>query len=513
MPAACKYLQAAHFYYLYDMKILTAEQIRQADLLTMENEPVEPVDLMERAAEAMAQWICNNVPQDKQLLFCIGKGNNGGDGLAMARILYHAGFDCCVVLPYETSELSADCAFNLSRLPEGVGVQADLPAEIDADTVIIDALIGTGFKGGELQPALESLIGRINALPCNVISVDMPSGMVSGFGNAGRSTVHAWTTLTLETPKLAQLLPEAGKRCGRLEVMPIGLDADFIASAPTPYYYVTQEIAASMCLPRAKFSHKGTYGHTLLICGSEGMAGAAVLATGGALRSGCGLVTTHIPREERMAVQTNFPSAMLSLDPGACLSELPPDLERFNSVCIGPGIGRGSVSSEAFELLLQRYRRPVVVDADAINMLASNRTLCALLPAGSILTPHPGELGRLTGQWRDDEHKMRLAGDFASQYNVYVVVKGAYTMTATPDGRFFFNSSGCAGMARGGSGDVLAGFLAGLLARGYDPLSAALTGVFIHGLAGEKTAEYYGAEAMMSSEIIDFLAEALHEIE
>ena len=497
------------------MKILTGKQIREADRFTIEHEPVSSQDLMERASEVIAQWICNHIGQEKPLYFFVGKGNNGGDGLAVARMLYHAGYSCYVYLVFGKEQLSAECRFNLDRLPDGVcrqegGIVQEL--DIPEDAVIVDAMLGTGVTGPLKEPVLP-VVEMINLLPNRVIAIDLPSGLGTEFGNGGKTVVMAETTLTLEFPKLAMLLPEAGDACGRIEVLPIDLDTRYLDAAPSPYYYVTEQVARTQLLPRRKFGHKGTFGHALLVCGSEGMMGAGILATGAALRSGCGLVTLHLPANERVAVQANYPSALLSLDPERCFSILPEGLNRYAAIGVGCGMGHSEKTVAAFELLLRKYDRPMVLDADALNILSADPKLRAFVPEGSILTPHLGELKRLVGEWEDEQQKLDKVKKLAAELRSVIVVKGAHTMICSPEGICWFNSTGCAGMAKGGSGDVLAGFLTGLLARGYDPMSAAVLGVYVHGLAGEKSAAYYGEEGMNSGDLPDFLAEALMEIQ
>ncbi len=482
--------------------------MREADSATIEREGIESLELMERAAESIAQWICNNVEQGTPLLFVVGKGNNGGDGLSAARMLYHVGFDCSVVMPLGRNNLSPECAYNLKRLPSGIPVSGTFDA-VPSGAVIIDALLGTGADDRPLDDVVAYIINTINNLGCQVISIDMPSGVLGEFGNAGRMTVCADTTLTLEAPKLAQLLPEAGDCCGEIVVLPLGLDAEFVSDLPGHFFYITRDEAAAIVKPRAKFSHKGTYGHTLLVCGSRGMAGAAILATGGALRSGCGLVSVHIPQDERFALHASFPSAIISLDPGECFSSLPDDLSKYSSVGVGPGLGRGSATAQALSALLQSCDKPMVIDADALNLIAENPEMARHIPQGSLLTPHPGELRRLVGEWSDERHKMELASQYAANYNVYMIVKGAHTMICTPKRKFYFNSTGTPAMAKGGSGDVLTGLLSGLLARGYSPEESAILGVYIHGSAAEYAADYFGAEAVMSSELIEFIPEAM----
>ncbi len=300
-----------------------------------------------------------------------------------------------------------------------------------------------------------------------------------------------------------------------IEFIPAGVSDGFVESSGIAFDLMTRDYIAELLLPRSEYAHKGTYGHALLVCGSKGMSGAAVLATGAALRSGCGLVTTHIPESERFALTANYPSALLSLDSKGHFSELPASLEKYNAIGVGPGLGTHSDSVAAVERLM-RYASensvPMVLDADALNIIASHAHLRSAIPQGAILTPHLGELRRLTGEWRDEEHRISLVMEFASATGTIVVVKGPNTMICERGTRLAFNSTGNSGMAKGGSGDVLTGFITGLLARGYDAESAAEMGVYLHGLAGDKARDYYGAEGMNSADLIDFLAESLTEI-
>jgi NAD(P)H-hydrate epimerase len=306
----------------------------------------------------------------------------------------------------------------------------------------------------------------------------------------------------------------------------IGLDEGFLAETSTPYY-ITPELVESLLKPRAKFSHKGDYGHALLVCGSATMPGAAILATGGALRSGCGLVTTHIPKDERFALIANHPSAMLSLDGEECFSALPDRLERFSAIGVGPGLGSDKKTVIALQELLEAVlalnhttstedetlgsadavgrKIRMVLDADALNIIAENADFKRLIPSDSVLTPHQGELRRLVGDWADDKEKLEKASRLAAETRSVVIVKGAHSAICTPDGRFVFNSTGTPGMAKGGSGDVLTGLITGLAARGYDAETASVIGTYNHGRAGERAAETYGEEAMNASDLAEFL--------
>ncbi len=485
------------------MKILTASQIREADRYTMQHEPIESLDLMERASECIAQWIATHIEQDTPLCFLIGKGNNGGDGLAVARMLFRAGYTCRVYAVFGKEALSEDGRANWERLPKGLKVQPFSEATVPPSGVIVDALLGSGVRGRVEGPLAEA-IAWINRQGVQVISIDLPSGLQTEYGNDPSGGVRASTTLTLEFPKLSLLLPEAGDCAGEIVVLPIGLDEAFIRQSESPYFYVDEAFAERFRKPRRTFAHKGDYGHALLICGSEGMIGAAILSAGAALRSGCGLVTVHMPQKEAAALYANCPSAMLSGDPQPYFSALPADMSRFTAIGIGCGLGQHEESLEALKSLL-RLGKPMVLDADALNLLAARPDLQALVSPSSVLTPHPGELRRWVGPWRDDEQRSRLASDLARRLASYVVVKGAHTMVCTPEGRFYFNSTGNPGMAKGGSGDVLTGLITGLIARGYQPGEAALWGVYLHGAAGDRAAEYYGQESLNSADLLEFM--------
>ena len=480
------------------MKILTGQQIAQADSLTIRNEGIEPLDLMERAAEQIALWICQNIDQSQRLLFFTGKGNNGGDGLAAARILHNAGFCCQVYTPFGVEVMSSQCAENFRRLPEGMLTEEPVLSD---DTIIIDALLGNGISGTVREP-LKSLIESINDSGCTVISIDIPSGMNTESNADSRTIIDADTTLTIQYPKLAMMLPEAGEHTGNIEVIDIGIDT---SSFDSPYNYIAPELIAAVKHRRPKFAYKNMCGHALLVCGSVNMAGAAVLATGGALRSGCGLVTVHTPGSERLALQISCPSAMISPEPEDVFATVPSDLQKYSAIGVGCGIGTDKRTASALLDLMKKFPGPMIIDADALNMIADNKELLESVPKGCIFTPHIGEFRRLVGPWNSELEKLDLGLGLASRIGGTVIIKGPHTAICTEDGRIFFNSTGSSGMAKGGSGDVLTGLLAGLLAAGYKSAQAAAIGVFEHGRAGEKAAEYYGCESMNSSDIVDFL--------
>ena len=486
------------------MKIFTDRQHSEWDRYTMEHEPIASIDLMERAAHRLSDALCRYVPQGAKLTFFVGKGNNGGDGLAMARLLSRRGYVCRVVLLMPDS-LNDNCRINLGRLPQSVAVGYDLYSIGSNDEILVDAILGSGFVGEASREILEA-VHYINSLLNYTVSIDLPSAMHAEFGNRYADVVHADLTLTIESPKLAFVLPEAGDACGTIEVVSIGLNDSFADIAPTPYHYTDKAYIESISATRRdKFSHKGDYGHTLLICGSKGMAGAAFLATGAALRSGCGYVTTALPDSYTAALASVYPSALTIGQEADFFCHIPDRLDRYTSLAIGCGLGRRPELAATVERLFEAYRKPMVVDADAINLLAEHPALQRLLPKGSILTPHDGELARLVGRWTSQREKIEAVVGLAKELSVVVVSKGAHTMVCLPDGTLWFNSTGNPFMAKAGSGDVLTGLLAGLMARGYTPQDAARIGVYHHGLAGDMAAAGISGESFCSNDLIPLI--------
>jgi NAD(P)H-hydrate epimerase len=493
------------------MKIFTEEQIKEADRFTIENEPIASIDLMERASDVIAKWISQNISKQTPLLFVVGKGNNGGDGLAVVRILREKGFTCSVYMAYGKDFTNEECRINLERLPQDISF-IDSLSETGKHTVIIDALLGTGISGNVREPAA-SVIAQINKLNNKVISIDLPSGMSTDppplpcYVNEmeSRQIVKADITLTLEFPKLSMLLPETGEYAGTVITLPFGLSKLYQEQTESPYNYIDKTLIYRLKKKRLKFGYKNTYGHALLICGSKNMIGAAILATGAALRSGCGLVSVHIPYDGHVALQSRFPSAILSFDKSCNFSEIPENMDKYNAIGIGCGLGTQPETVNAFETFLKSAKTPTVIDADALNLLAMNKKLIQYIPKNSILTPHLGELKRLTDEWDNENSKSKKIMDLSSETESIVIVKGAHTAIYLPDGTVYFNSTGNSGMAKGGSGDILTGLITGLLARGYNSFEASVLGVYFHGLAGDKASEKYGTESMNSSDLIEFL--------
>jgi len=495
------------------IKVLSTDQIREADKFTIRHEPISSTDLMERAAEACAIWISDKVRKDLPLVFFCGTGNNGGDGLAIARLLSIHGFstiDIRIAGDPETG--SNDFQINLERLRE-VNITATCITEpedlhgIPSHAVLIDALLGNGLNR-PVDGLYLKIVHFINTLSNEVISIDIPSGMF-GEDNSSNSIdgiVLATHTLTFQQPKLAFLLSDAGERSGSWHILDIGLSKAFIDTAPSTFYLSTKEDIEQLEPERKKFSHKGTYGHALLVAGSKGMVGAAVLATRAALRSGVGLVTTMAPRCGYSILQSTAPEA-ICMD---CGSENTvsgkTDWSRFDAIGIGPGIGKDPLALETLSKLLEEYSGFKVIDADALNLIAENKALLKLVDRKTILTPHPGEFDRLFGKCTSAFKRLLLLQIKAKEHDCYILLKGAHTAISMPNGNIYFNNTGNPGMAKGGSGDVLTGFLTGKLAALKDPRAASLIAAWRHGDAGEIIAKDLGQELMTALDLTNFLS-------
>ncbi len=495
------------------MRILNTKQIRELDAYTIQHEPVASIDLMERASRAFTDWFTARVEIRKSVGVVCGTGNNGGDGLAIARLLDDWGYAVKVWVVKGGVTESEDFKINYKRLPDKV-LKTDVKAEsnllsFEGCDVIIDALFGSGLS----RPAAglyAYVIEVINSSAALRISVDIPSGLMADAHSSG-AIVKAHYTVSFQLPKLAFLLPESYPYTGEWVTVDIGLSKKFLKQVSTNYWYTSLKDVAPLLKVRSKFDHKGTFGHALLISGSYGKMGAAVLASKAALRSGLGLLTVHVPGCGYGILQTAVPEAMADIDTDGFIFSKAPDLSHYDTLGIGPGLGQDERTVNALTRVLENFQKPVVLDADALNMLGANRHLLPLVPPGSILTPHPKEFQRLTGTWKDDFERLRMLEQLAASLKSIVVLKGAYTAIATGSG-VHFNSTGNPGMATGGTGDVLTGILTGLLAQNYTPAEAAITGVFLHGLAGDLAVAELGSDSLIASDLVQYLSSAFLKV-
>ncbi|MDA3892041.1 MAG: NAD(P)H-hydrate dehydratase [Salinivirgaceae bacterium] len=501
------------------MKILNTQQIRDWDAYTIINEPILDIDLMERAAQRLFAWIKEKHTGEESFLIFAGPGNNGGDALALARILYHAGYqNTRVVMLKIGAKLSDECFKNLNSLEAVRKVEilycneGDCMPEITSEDIVIDGIFGSGITRA-ITGYWAKVVEHINRNSFETVSIDFPSGLYGedNLNNEG-AKIEAQITLTFQFPNLAFFFADNLPYFGKWFVLDIGLHPDFMNEIDVHYFLTEKNDVQALIKQRKTFGHKGTYGHGFLIAGSYQKTGAAVLAAKACLRSGVGLVTVHVPETGREILQTAVPEAMVCIDEtemNFCGAEI---LQRYSAVGIGPGIGTKQSMQNALKRLLDNNSKPLVIDADALNILSENRDWLRLLPPNAILTPHVGEFDRLTHNHDTSFERYKTQLEFSKKYNVLIVLKGAYTCISDSVGNAHFNSSGNPGMATAGSGDVLTGIILSLLAQGYKPLDAARAGVFLHGLAGDLAAEQLGFEALIASDIINNLGLAFKKV-
>lgn len=497
------------------MKILSREMLALVDRRTMQEEPVSETDLMERASRALSDWLVSYYPPTTRVAVFAGPGNNGGDALVIARMMASLQYPVEVFLPDFGSRRSDACLVNLGRLQDQGLVciyllkEGDPLPPAEGYDLVIDGLYGSGLNR-PLQGFAAQVIGMINGSGAEIVSIDMPSGLMCDSNPpVDAPIVRATCTLTLGMPKLTLFYRENEPFFGNWEIITFGLSQKAIDEAATACYFLDQDEASSILKRRKRFSHKGSFGHGLLISGSLGKYGAAILAAKGALKAGLGLLTVHLPGSANAILQASVPEAMTSPDQSFDFISGMPDQARYSAIAAGPGLGSGIETCRAIRQLLETCKVPLVLDADALNILSLNRELMAELPPATILTPHPVEFDRLSGSVASsDEERLAKARDFAGKHKVVLVLKGAFTRIIFPDGRVVFNSTGNPGMATAGSGDVLTGILLGLLCQGYSVREAALLGVFLHGRSADLVVEAGSEESLVASEIADNLGNA-----
>ena len=499
------------------MKIFTSAQIRELDKYTIEHEPISSIDLMERAAKAIVRAITAEWGRDMPVVIFAGPGNNGGDALAVARMLAEQRYQVDAYLFNIGGNLSDDCDANRKRLAGCKAVKSFVevteefdPPKLDRGMLVVDGLFGSGLNK-PLAGGFASLAKYINQSSATVAAIDVPSGLMAEDNtyNVRANIVRADVTFTLQHKKLSFLFPENQKFIGELKVLDIGLSKEGMAAIPSPYSLLEEGDIRPRLLHRSVFAHKGDMGNALIIAGSYGMAGAAVLATKACLRSGVGKVAVCTPFRNNDIMQVAVPEAVMCLDKDDKYFSEAVEASGFDAVCMGPGLGQQESSAIALITQIRRTQAPVVIDADGLNILSSHRAWLQQLPKGIILTPHPREFERLAGiHYGDGYERLDSARDMAERLQAYIILKGHYSALCLPDGNVFFNTTGNAGMATAGSGDVLAGIITGLLARGYKQADACMLGMYLHGLAGDLAAHDVGRESLVASDIIKFLPQA-----
>ncbi|HLN21897.1 MAG TPA: NAD(P)H-hydrate dehydratase [Bacteroidales bacterium] len=499
------------------MKIFSCGQIRKIDEYTVRNEPVSSVDLMERAAGKVSSWLMTRYSRSERFIVFAGPGNNGGDGLAVARMLKENDYDVEAYF-LKSGKRSDDFEINYKRLEDSkiivhcIEGQSDVPL-LPRDVIIIDAIFGSGLNR-PVEGVAAHLIKVINESGRTVISIDVPSGLFceDNSGNNPGCVINADFTLTFQFPKLAFMFADNNKFTGKWEVLDIGLHRVAIDNEPSEFSVYTIHDASSTLHERKKFDHKGVFGHCLLVAGSYGKIGAAVLGSKAALRAGAGLLSCYLPGCGYQVLQSSVPEAMVITDSSQMVVSDFPGTEKFSAAGIGPGLGTQPETANALKRFLDDCSLPLVIDADGINIIASDKSLLSKLPARTVLTPHPGEFDRLAGKSENGYLRLMKQVELSKSHNIIIVLKGAYTSVSLPSGKVFFNSTGNPGMATAGSGDVLTGIILSLLGQRYSSEDAALLGVFIHGLAGDIAASEISEESMMASDIINYMGKAFNKI-
>ncbi len=497
------------------MKIFTADQIRNCDRFTIENEPVSSIHLMERAAGKCVKWILENLENDTKFYIFCGNGNNGGDGFAIARMLYQKGFDVDVFSDKSNKKFSDDSETNFLRIEEISGIRKYDFGEAETFTfeknaVIIDAIFGSGLNK-KLQDKVKKSVDYLNQLNLHKISIDIPSGLFADHNLDEHSTVfQADDTLTFQFWKRSFLHPETGKFCGKVHVLDIQLQENFITDEPSDYHVIDEDIIKSVFQPRKNFSNKGTYGKTCIAAGSFGKIGAAVLAVKSALKSGSGFTFILAPKCGYEILQTTCPEAMYIYGGEDYINHF--ETQEDFTLGIGPGLGTDPDTETSFLEFLKTQNRPMVLDADALNIISKKSENVKLIPENSMISPHPKEFERLFGKTENSFERLELAREKAREFNIYIILKDHHTQVVTPQKKVFYNITGNSGMAKGGSGDVLTGILTSLSAQKYSPEEAAVLGVWIHGKAGDFAAEKLSKEAMLPTDLIENIGRVFKHI-
>ncbi|MDL2308614.1 NAD(P)H-hydrate dehydratase [Bacteroidales bacterium OttesenSCG-928-B11] len=502
--------------------ILLSKAIRKSEEFTMRNESISSLDLMERAGTECASYIFQHFEPagfDEIVVLC-GPGNNGGDGLVIARLFAQQRLPVKVVLCNESGKTSTEFTENLQRL-RALSLsnliildfnEADLV--LSPNTLVVDALFGIGLSK-PLKGYYAEIVDFINSSQSFCIAIDVPSGLfIDDHTPFTHKVVCASITLSFQFQKLAFVMPENSNRIGELVVLDIGLQIPEVSDGQI-FPFIEPELVRQILRPIPQYAHKGVFGHAMLIAGSREMPGAAFLAAHAALRAGAGKLTVHLPSVVAASLPVSLPEAMVDVDPhDDYFTSI--NLQNYpfvNALAIGPGIGRNPKTKAALSMLIDEVQIPMVLDADALNILAENKTWLAYLPAGSILTPHPKEFERLAGKAENDFDRLEKAKYFAKRYGIILILKGCHSVVAMPDGNLFFNNTGNPGMATAGSGDVLTGLLLGLLARGYQPEEASLLGVYLHGLAGDMAVEdAESMESLLASDIYKNIGRAYRKM-
>lgn len=505
------------------MKVFTSEQIKKIEEYTIKNRPIASIDLMEEAAAELLDPIveCLRKKDDTidiretRFYFVCGPGNNGGDGLALSRMYKALDFDVLTVFCQFSSKISPECKTNLNKLKRNKNHNLHIITDVEQlpdfeDRVIIDCIFGNGLNREVLGKYAE-VIEKINESQNTVVSVDIPSGLFGEDNSENNGAkVRADFTLNIGYLPLSSLFAENEKYFGETICVKIGFLEEIEQKLETPYYVIIKNLPQDMLVDRKRFAHKGDFGHALLIAGSYGKGGAAILAAKACMRMGVGLLTVHVPEKLVDVLQISIPEAMLSIDENEKYFSQIEDFEKYNVIGIGPGLGLNDITKNAFANFLKTNTKPLVIDADGLNIISENKELLKYLKPGTILTPHPKEFERLFGKFDSEFKAIEFMRDFSKKTGIIIVRKSGVTAISTPEAKVYFNTIGNPGMATAGSGDVLTGMITSLLAQNYSAQNATLLAVYIHANAGDFASFVKSQETMIASDIIDHLGNSFN---
>ncbi len=514
------------------MKVASSAEMKTLDQRAIEEYGIPGVVLMENAAIQLVRVLLENYKQfthGKFFIFC-GKGNNGGDGFAIARHLANQGRQVNIILLAEPEKIGGDAAVNL-RIAQKMGLPfqtittseklLSLRQAISGQDLVIDAIFGTGLSTA-VRGFYKEAIDFINELPNQVVAVDIPSGLNADTGKVEGSCIRADLTISFGLPKMAHLLTPASTHVGCLEVVGISIPPKLVEEAGIKVNWLEKKDVAGLLGSRPLDSHKGDYGHLLIMGGSEGKGGAPAMAALAGLRSGAGLVTLAVPEKVHQAIEMGLMEVMsepLNKPEKRILVEssyenLEPLLAGKSALVIGPGIGAQPETGKFLQKVIASTAIPMIIDADGLNLLALDKKILERKNAPIILTPHPGEMGRLMNIPTKEvqSNRLEVAMDLAQSTGCFIVLKGAGTIVASPQGDAFINTTGNPGMATAGTGDVLAGMVGGFLAQGLGPEEATNVGVFLHGLAGDLAAKEFGERSLIAGDMIQVFPRALQTL-
>ncbi|WP_185859901.1 NAD(P)H-hydrate dehydratase [Blattabacterium cuenoti] len=506
------------------MKILSLNQIKKIDQYCIDNEDISSIELMERAAKSCFYWIMNHFQPIHKVIILAGNGKNGGDGLALTRMLYQHGVDITVYILYISNHLSTEFIINKNKIFK-YGIELKTINEgdpfpfLNRNSILIDAIFGIGLNRS-INKYWRSFFHFINDKKfTSVISIDIPSGIFMEKNKEDEDLeviIKADHTLTFQVPKLPLFFPDYADYVGKWNLLNIGWKDQYINNIPVKNFYLDKKCIRSIYKKRKKFSHKGNYGHGLLIGGHYGMIGSMVLSAKGSFRIGIGKLCVYVPRCGYSIIQTIIPEAIVKTDlRDNFISHIPNDIP-VNAIGIGMGMGKNPITAYALESFFinqnNNKETHLVIDADAINILSDKLNILNFIPENTILTPHPKEFRRLNGPWKNDYQKLDKLKIFAQKHTFYIVLKGAHTVIATPNGDLYFNSTGNPGMSTAGSGDVLTGMITGLLAQGYSPKESCLMGVYLHGLSGDLASIELNEESIIAGDILNYIGKSYQEI-